>query len=77
MFFVLFLGAACLGVFSWYESLYAFHWSSNEEQAYRLSKDKQVKFQEGRFDAALDALAARAAEHERTTGIVRDVFFGP
>lgn len=77
MFFVLFLGVACLGVFSWYRSLYAFHWSSNEEQAYRLSKDKQVKFQQERFDAVLDALAARAAEHEKTGGNTRDVFFGP
>ena len=77
MFLALFLGGACLGIFSWYRSLYAFHWSSSEEQEYRLSKDKQVKFRQEQFDAALDALSARAVEHEKTERNARDVFFGP
>ena len=65
---VLFLGVACLGIFSWSRSLYAFHWSSSEVQ---------VKFRQEQFDAALDALSARAVEHEKTEGNARDVFFGP
>ncbi|QQS16024.1 MAG: hypothetical protein IPK84_01540 [Candidatus Moraniibacteriota bacterium] len=76
VFLVLFLAVSGLGVFSWYRSLYAFHWSSDEEQAYRLSKNKQVKFQQNRFDAVLGMIDARVMEHERPPEHFRDVFFG-
>ncbi|MGB2791566.1 MAG: hypothetical protein WBC29_03360 [Candidatus Moraniibacteriota bacterium] len=77
VFLLLFLVVAGLGVFSWYQSLYAFHWSADEEQSYRLSKNKQVKFQQERFNSALGMLDARVAEHEKTPETFRDVFFGP
>lgn len=76
-FLLFFLIVAGLGVFSWYQSLYAFHWSADKEQAYRLSKNKQVKFQQDRFDSALSMIETRAVEHEKAPEAFRDVFFGP
>ncbi len=77
MFLLLFLVVAGFGTLAWYRSLYAFHWSVEEEQSYRLSKNKQVKFQQDRFAAVLGMIDARAAEHEKSPESFRDVFFGP
>ena len=77
VFLAIFLVVSGFGAFSWYQSLYAFHWNPDEEQVYRLSKKKQVKFQEDRFESALHGLDSRAAEHEKSPEAFRDVFFGP
>jgi len=76
IFSVLFLAVIGLGVFTWYESLYLFHWSQGDEQAYRLSKNQQVKFQQEKFDAVLGALDDRAGKHRGAPGTFRDLFFG-
>ena len=77
MFLLLFLMVSGFGILAWYRSLYSFHWSAEEEQSYRLSKNKQVKFQQDRFTAVLGMIDARTMEHERPSENFRDVFFGP
>lgn len=76
VFFVLFLLVAGFGVFSWYQSLYMFRWSPEEEREYRLSKNKQVKFQREKFDAVLGALDERRWKHREESSVFRDLFFG-
>lgn len=76
VFFILFFGVLGLGIFSWYQSLYLFKWSADEEREYRLSKDRQVKFQRDRFDAVLKSLDDRSKLHREIPPAFRDVFFG-
>lgn len=76
VFFVLFLIVFGIGVFTWYWSLNLYHWGPDEEKEYRLSKNKQVKFQREKFDAALELLNARAGKYQETSPASRDLFFG-
>jgi hypothetical protein len=53
-----------------------FRWSPEEEREYRLSKNKQVKFQREKFDAVLGALDERRWKHREESSVFRDLFFG-
>ena len=53
-----------------------FHWSADDEREYRLSKDKQVRFQQEKFDAVLGRLEDRAREYQTVSHPARNIFFG-
>jgi hypothetical protein len=76
VFSILFFGVLGLGIFSWYQSLYLFRWSADEEREYRLSKDRQVRFQGDRFDSVVKNLDDRAELHRQFPVVFRDVFYG-
>lgn len=75
-FILLLLGVLALAMFSWYRSLYLFHWDGEKEREYRISRDTQVKFQRERFEAMLDRLEERALDHRKPPQELRNLFIG-
>lgn len=75
IFFFLFLVVIGMGIFSWYNSLYVFKWTSEQEKEYRLSRDIQVRFQKDEFQKVLKTLDSRAKKHEEENVAPRNIFF--
>jgi hypothetical protein len=75
IFFRLLFVVICLwGGFLWYYSLYYFHWSDAEKQAYIQSQTHQVNFNENGFGMVLRMLDANDKDYEADAPTLRDMF---
>jgi hypothetical protein len=76
MLFVVFLVVLGFGGFSWYESLYGYHWNDEQKKQFLDSYVKETNFNEAKFRDAVARLKERARSAEERPEVARGIFSG-
>lgn len=76
MFFFGFLIVLVMGGYFWYRHLYQYQWSEETKKSFIEQHFKETRFQERAFESVVKRLEKRAAMHQESLSLSRDIFSG-
>ena len=76
IYILLFIAIIGWGSFTWYQSLYNFHWNDEQKKAYMETVTKETNLKQKEFDKLLSLLKEREKQHNAESFININLFTG-